>query len=79
MLGAAYAIGHQSNVVGMVSTNDCKSIAFTDLQLSADQAFEEDDHKKSLELFQRVYRLCPTDEMTKEMIVDLKKDVGNGR
>lgn len=54
---------------------DCESKTFTDLQLGAVEAFQKGDHTTSLELFQQAHKLCPTDEMTKEMIVDLKKEV----
>ena len=54
------------------STNGCKSKIFTDLQLAAVEAFEEGDQKKSLELFQEAYHLCPTNKMIKDMIRDLK-------
>ncbi len=57
------------------SADTCKTKAFTDLQLSAVQAFENGNHKEALELLEKAYHLCPTDEMTKNMIRDLKLDI----
>ena len=57
--------------------NDCKTKVFRALQLSAVQAFENGDQQKSLKLFKKAYHICPADKMTKDMIEELEREVGN--
>ncbi len=66
--------GQEAKEMQKPDTVDCKGKAFTDLQLSAVQAFEDGNQKEALELLEKAYHLCPTDEMTKNMVESLEKD-----
>jgi len=77
MLAPLYAIKESLDKDTKESINDCKSKSFTDLQLSAVDAFQNNNQKESLRLFKEAYHICPTDKMTKDMVEELEKEVGD--
>ncbi len=72
MLAPLYDIRKRNGDTDRKEPNPCKSKVFTDLKISASEAFQKNNYMKSLKLFKKAHHICPSDKEVESIVNDLE-------